>query len=136
MSLFEIDYRPARKALRTFGVAAAVLLGMAAVLIWARSPTAAIALGVAAIGSAGMAIARPEALRWPFVGLSLVTWPIGLAVSWVVLAVLYYLVITPVGLVMRLFGRDALARQFDRFAATYWTERRPVEDPGRYFRQY
>src|SRR5437763_1864795 len=136
MSLFEIDYRPGRRPLRVFGAAAAALLGLAAALGWNRHPAWAGVLAGGAVVVAAAAVVRPELLRWPFVGLSVVTWPVGLVVSWAVLAVLFYAVITPVGLMMRLFGRDALARRFDRGAATYWTERRPVTDPGRYFRQY
>src|SRR5947208_202457 len=124
MSLFEIDYRPGPRPLRVFGATAAALLGLAAALGWNRHPAAAAALAAAAAATVALAVVRPELLRWPFVGLSVVTWPVGLVVSWVVLAVLFYAVITPVGLMMRLVGRDALARRFDRGAATYWTERR------------
>jgi hypothetical protein len=60
--------------------------------------------------------------------------PIGWVVSHVILAFIYYVVVTPIALVMRIFGRDKLER---RFAAveTYWTERPPEIDPGSYFRQ-
>lgn len=46
-----------------------------------------------------------------------------IVVSPVILAVLYYTVITPIGLAMRLFGMDPL--RLRRGATTYWIERRP-----------
>ena len=46
-------------------------------------------------------------------------------VSPVILALLFYLVITPIGLVMRLAGHDPLRIRWDTGAATYWIERRP-----------
>jgi hypothetical protein len=49
----------------------------------------------------------------------------------VILSILFYLVLAPVSLVMRLFGRDVLQKRFDRSRTTYWHERtanRPVRD--------
>jgi predicted membrane metal-binding protein len=46
-------------------------------------------------------------------------------VSPVILAVLFFFTITPIGLVMRLFGKNPLRLGFDSKAATYWIERRP-----------
>lgn len=50
---------------------------------------------------------------------------IGRVVSPVVLGVIFFGVFTPVGLVMRLYGRDAMARRFDPNLKTYWLERNP-----------
>ena len=44
-------------------------------------------------------------------------------VSVVVLAIIYLVVMTPMGLIRRLSGKDALQRAFDRTAPTYWTDR-------------
>ena len=58
-------------------------------------------------------------------------------VSHVVLALVYYLVFVPIGLLMRLFGYDPMKRGFDPEAATYWTARDPkASEPKRYFRQF
>jgi hypothetical protein len=46
-------------------------------------------------------------------------------VSPVVLGVMFFGVFTPVGFVMRRFGRDAMKRSFDPEATTYWIERTP-----------
>jgi hypothetical protein len=55
----------------------------------------------------------------------------------VVLALVYYGVLTPIGLVMKLFGYDPMKKRFDSGAATYWVKR-PGEKTGpkRYFRQF
>ena len=62
--------------------------------------------------------------------------PLAWVVSNALLAAVYFLVITPIGLVVRAFGRDQLARQFERSSASYWIEETPVSDTTRYFRQY
>ena len=55
----------------------------------------------------------------------------------VILSIFYYLIITPVGLVMRLFGRDPLDRRL-RTGDSYWQKRSPEQAPSRerYARQY
>lgn len=49
----------------------------------------------------------------------------GRVVSPVVLGLIFFAVFTPVGVVMRLFGRDAMLRKFDPSAPTYWVKRDP-----------
>jgi saxitoxin biosynthesis operon SxtJ-like protein len=46
-------------------------------------------------------------------------------VSPVVIGVLFFTTITPMGLVMRWLGRDPLRLGFDADARSYWIERRP-----------
>ncbi len=43
----------------------------------------------------------------------------------IALAILFYGVVTPTGLVMRLLGKDPLRLRIDRSAASYWIERSP-----------
>ena len=47
----------------------------------------------------------------------------GFFMSRVVLSVLFYLVITPISLAMRVFGKDILDQRIDRSAASYWHKR-------------
>jgi Saxitoxin biosynthesis operon protein SxtJ len=60
----------------------------------------------------------------------------GLIVSNGILAAVFYLVVTPIGLVLRVFGNDPLGRKFDRTAASYWMPAEKGVAPGRYFRQF
>jgi saxitoxin biosynthesis operon SxtJ-like protein len=46
-------------------------------------------------------------------------------VSPVVMAVIFFVVFTPVALVMRAMGRDALARRYEPAAPSYWKRRDP-----------
>jgi hypothetical protein len=81
--------------------------------------------------------AIPAFMRLVFLGMSYLAWPIGFVVSHVVLAAVYYLVITPVGLLLRLFRYDPMKRHFDRDAPSYWIRHDPREGaPDRYFRQF
>lgn len=46
-------------------------------------------------------------------------------VSPIALGVLFFVVITPIGLLMRLTGKDPLRLKFDRSAESYWIRREP-----------
>lgn len=48
-------------------------------------------------------------------------------VSPLVLGLIFTVAVTPVALMMRLFGKDPLRRRYDSGAESYWIER---EDPG------
>ncbi len=55
----------------------------------------------------------------------------------ILLFLFFYLVLTPIGLLMRLFGKDFLDRKFEKEKASYWAKREPKDfDLTRYERQF
>jgi len=78
----------------------------------------------------------PPALRPLYLVMSVVGWPIGMAVSVIIMFVIYFLLITPLSLIFRLIGRDALHRKPDPGAETYWIPVSDRPDAARYFRQF
>jgi hypothetical protein len=86
--------------------------------------------------AAGVTWLSAEAGRLLYVGWMLAAQPIGWTLSHLVLGVVYYLVLTPIGLIMRLVGRDPMQRRFDPATDSYWIERAPRTDPSRHFRQF
>jgi hypothetical protein len=54
---------------------------------------------------------------------------LGKIVSPVALGILFYLVIAPVGLLVRLTGKDPLRLKLDRGTASYWIRRQPPGPP-------
>jgi hypothetical protein len=46
-----------------------------------------------------------------------------------ILGLLFFVTIMPIGLVMRLFGKDFLRLKLDRAAPSYWIERKPPGPP-------
>ena len=55
-------------------------------------------------------------------------------VSPLVMALIFYAVFTPVGIVMRALGRDALSLRYEPKADTYWKRREPPGPPEDSFR--
>ena len=88
----------------------------------------------AVIGTVG--VLKPRWIKPLLVAWLVAAFPIGWTVSHLLLALIYYACISPLGLLMRLLGRDPLKRQDNRSVDTYWVARKPVSDRNRYFRQF
>ena len=137
MSLIRINHRPSPRQLLVFALAWLVLAGVLGAIQWSKGRPAvafvcwSLALIVPVVGTAWR-----EGLRRLYIGLSYATYPIGFVVSSLVLAALYYVVLTPIGLILRLCGHDALGRRFDPQATSYWQKRPGPRSPASYFRQH
>ena len=138
MALIEIDRHPTERQLRWFGILLAGFVVLAGALArWQlEEPTAArwTWAGGATVVAAHAAV-RPLR-RWIYLGWLYAAFPIGWAVSHLLLAAAYYVVLTPIGILMRWIVGDPLDRARDRDASTYWAVRRPASDVRRYFRQF
>lgn len=133
-----IRWRPDRRTLAQFAEAWMFFLGMVVApleLHRGRPTSAAISWGLAVLGRL-IGMVRPGLLRWPYLALALLTWPIGWLVGNVLLALVYYLVVTPIGLALRLRGYDPLGRSFDRAAESYWEPYNPDRGLDRYLKQF
>jgi hypothetical protein len=139
MSIVQINTDPTRKQLNQFGFIWLGFLALFGVIAFFKldAPTLAKVLWVLAVVVPVIGWLVPSFMRLVFVGMSYLAWPIGFVVSHVVLALVYYLVFVPIGLLMRVFGYDPMKRGFDPEAATYWIARDPKSsEPKRYFRQF
>jgi len=55
----------------------------------------------------------------------------GIVMTYILLTLTYYIVITPVGLIMRLMGNDPMQRKIDPNAKSYWVKVDPDGPTGR-----
>ena len=138
MALIEINTNPSRRQLAVFGAAWLVLLAAVGAVVYLRTGSliAAGILWAAAVVVPGVGWIVPAFMRIVYVALAYAAFPIGWAVSTLLLAAVYYLLLTPAGLLMRLLGRDHLRRRFDPQAGSYWLPHRHRQDLQGYFRQF
>ena len=108
----------------------------AVVLARGASVGVAIAIWLAALLVPTIGWLVPAFMRVVYVTMAFAAWPIGLVVSFAILVAIYYLVMTPIGLLMQLFGRDPMSRRFCPQGHTYWVPYRPADGIKRYFRQF
>jgi hypothetical protein len=145
--LVEINFNPDTKTLRQFGVIAFVGFGILAALAYYEKLIFSFGLGDArmpvvmifvALGSIALlfSLVAPRANRFLYVGLTLLAFPIGFVLSYVIMGTLFFLIIGPIALIFRLFGKDPMHRGYDPSAATYWSVARPPRDKESYFHQY
>lgn len=66
---------------------------------------------------------RWQALRPAYKGWMVVAHTIGSIMTTIILTVVFVVVFTPVGIVLRILGKDHLKRTFDREAKSYWIPR-------------
>jgi len=132
-----LDWNPSPRTLRQFAAIAVVLLvALAATAhLRGRSELAqTLPLGLAAIVGL-LAVTRPTALRIVYVLLSITVFPIGFVLSHLVLLVVFYGVITPLGVLSRLMRSDLLSLRSDPAARSFWRERHRPRDKASYLRQ-
>jgi hypothetical protein len=139
MLLMELKWRPSNKELRSFGLVAMIMLTIIGVLLhWWKGISITSVLGLATLGLLLFIISRvrEQFIKPVYIVLQLIALPIGMTVSFVLIALFYYMVITPIGLYFRIIGRDPLCRKFDRQADTYWVQHKTVDSVDRYFKQF
>jgi hypothetical protein len=136
--MISIDWNPSRRRLRQFGVLLVLFVGLIAFWQWRGGMPGVVAgsmVGVATILTAiGWFV--PAVLRFIYVTWLIAVSPIGWVISHLVMAAIFYLVLTPIGFIMKLIGHDPMQRRFDPAAKTYWKRRPEQVDSRRYFRQF
>jgi len=65
----------------------------------------------------------PRSLKWLYVGWMSLAMVLGVIVSTILLTLLFFLVVTPIGLLARLVGKDFLHRKLQPHAVSYWISR-------------
>jgi hypothetical protein len=137
MQWSDIPYNPPRSTLRGFAAVCVVMGGAGFGWAWLGhvggawlSSGAAVAIAVGLMG-----LVRPPAVRLVFVGLAVISFPIGWLITRLLLAVNFYCVLTPLGLLLRLFGRDSVGGRFDSSHESYWTAKPAPAGIRSYFRQ-
>ena len=142
----DIDLNPDRRTLRHFGFIALAALsllswcahqevamfrfGLGAARLWVSAAL----LGVGLFCAIASFIA-PQANRAIYIALSIAFFPIGWLVSHLLLAALFFCIIGPIAILVRLFARDPMQRGYDRNATSYFVPVKP-RDKTRYFRQF
>lgn len=135
MALVDINWKPTPRELRKFGVTMIIGFGLFALVAWWRDhPTlatvfAAIGAGAGLLGLTGTRAALVVYLPW-----MAIAFVMGNIMSRVIVGLFFFGMITPMGLVMRLIGRDKL--QLKNRRASYWDALPKPSDRAGYERQF
>lgn len=129
-----VKWHPDARELRRF--AAAMLIGFAVLGFLAVWRASGISTGAIVLWSFGVVLAIaafvPKLNRLAYLAVYLPTSIIGYVVSHVLLALMFFVVITPLGIILRLLGKDFLQQQRRK----QWTPVRGVKNEDSYYRQF
>lgn len=135
MAIVDINFNPSHRQLRQFGVVCLIALPLLTWL-WTADTTwtgrAAAAGGVLC----GTGLIAPAFLRPVFLGLTIITLPIGLVAGEIAMLLLYFGVFLPMSVILRLAGRDSLQRQHQPDRKTYWQSRKQSTSVRSYYHQF
>jgi hypothetical protein len=146
--MIKLNLAPERRVLAQFAWVAAIALPLLTAFVtrdtvwyrfwewpWGSVPVLCLGgLGAAQLVAFLLGVRQPT--RVLYVVLMVIALPIGFVVSHVLIALVFYLVITPIALVFRLGGRDAIGRKIDRSKASYWVDRGAPRPASSYFKLY
>ncbi|HEU4685551.1 MAG TPA: SxtJ family membrane protein [Nitrospira sp.] len=115
-----------KKVLRQFGLMVGGIFLVIALwpLVWRQEPLRSWALVVGLVLTLTGAV-MPEALRQIYRGWMFLGHVLGWVNTRIILGILFYGIVTPMGIVMKLTGRDPMRRGFDPEATTYRVPREP-----------
>lgn len=138
MAVIDLKKTASKSELLWFGLLLGLFLSLIGGLAWFRwdAPQTATWIWYVAGGITAIYYIVPPIRKPLFFGWMYAAYPIGYVISHVILASIYYVVLTPIGLLMRALGHDPLQKQLKPQAATHWIRREPIEDSSRYFNQY
>jgi hypothetical protein len=140
----EVNWKPGRPELRKFGRDLLVVGGVLVAILWAVSRFSASLrphldiwlIALSAVCCAGLgALALPSVFRPVYFIWYGVSCAIGLVISNLILAAVFYLVFTPMGLLRQRFGGDPLQLKSRNARSMFHPHPGPPE-ARRYYRQY
>ena len=133
MSLNSTDVKPIRK----FGLIALIFFGsLCALGIWREKLLPAYLFGALSLLGLGF-ILIPGQLEPIFAAWLKIAHLISRIVTTMVLALAYYLVITPSAMIKRILGGSPIAVKPDKEASSYWVDRpEPIQPKERFLKRY
>jgi hypothetical protein len=145
--LVHLNLSPDDRTLRQFGFIALGAFGLLAVCAFyeawmfsfglgERRELVAYALGGLGLLSGLLSLAWPKGNKPLFLGLTIVTYPIGIVMSYVILGALFFGVFAPIGALLRAAGNDPMQRRLRSDASSYWSSARADRSKASYFRQF
>lgn len=134
MSLVQANFKPSDRQLRQFGT---ICLFALPLLGWLWSASLSVLMMLAGVGAliAVVSWVVPKLIGPLFIGLMLITVPIGMVVSELAMLLVYITVFLPIGCFFKITGRDRLQLKFDRNSATYWQPKQQPTSVKSYYRQ-
>jgi len=122
---------------KKFGIGLAVILAVLGLVLWYKDKPVYIYFEGLAVLSILSALLFPMLLKPVFIGFSYFGFGMNWMMTRIILAIVFYLLLTPINLISRLLGKKYLITALEKEKVSYWE---PVaeerHDPVNYERQF
>jgi hypothetical protein len=126
-----------RKSLNKFGITMGVAFLVISCLILIRHRHSIMPTSIISALFFIFGLVLPGALKYVYIAWMKFAFMLGWVNTRLLLLAIFYLLFTPLGLIMRLFGADLLDKKINRKKQTFWLNKeREAFDPLNYERQY
>jgi len=136
MASFQTAIEPrSERDLRVFGL---LQFPFALLIAWGLNADRSTLIGLATISGllALITMVRPHVIRPLYLCWMAIALPIGFFISHFLMAIVYYSLVTPIGLYRRWRHGDPLQRSFEPTAESYWQKTTRPQRAEDYFRQF
>lgn len=131
------NIKSSHKELREFGLTiGAILVILGSLALWRGKCVYPYLLAAGAFFIV-FGLLAPQSLKWLQIAWMAFGAVLGFFTSRIVLAILFYAVITPISFLTKILGKDILDERIDKARTSYWQERAmPKKDKSSYENQY
>lgn len=131
------NIKSGRKELRKFGITFGIVLGLLGGLFFWRGKEHYSYFFILSVAFGLLGLIVPVVLKPVYKGWMTLAVLLGWLMTRVILIVLFYVVVTPIGILARSFGKDFLQLKFDRNTDSYWIPKGTLgSERGRYENQF
>lgn len=135
--LARLNWRPSVGEIRYFATTLVVLAVVFAIILTVAGKLfSALLIGASGIGLAALCRLVPSIGRWIYVIWMAVTYVLSLIISPVVIAIIYYIVLTPMAFFARIAGKDELNLKRKASQSTYFADGDYDTSPDSFRRQF
>jgi len=123
--------------LKKFGITMGIAFLVITLLVFLKHKSLNLAVSIISVIFFSLAFTFPVLLKPVYIFWMKLAFVLGWINTRLILLIIFYLIFTPIGLVMRLLGVDLLARKIEKNRETYWIKKEKRNfQPQDYARQF
>ena len=131
------NIKATKNKLREFGITLGVMFGLLGILLWWKGKNFYLYFLLVSFSSLTLGLVLPIVLKPVYRVWMTVALVIGFIMTRVILYIMFYLVLTPLGFLSRLISNDSMNLKIDKSCKSYWIKRTNKEfDKKSYEKQF
>ena len=125
-----------KRTLKNFAILFFVVLCLLSLLFYLRGRSYFIWTIFAAAIFIFLGLLAPKSLKWFYRIWMMLAFTLGSIMTRVILSLAFFVIMTPLGLFLKMIGKDLLDQRIDGSRDTYWKRHEVVKDKNRYLKPF